>query len=113
MLALLRGAVQGEVVVRSERYVPVRTDLEAPLVQLARQVSPTGRVRGFGGVSDMYFVRHVPGVVMGPGTSAASHAPDEWVAVDQVDAAVTAYATLAERWLAAAGAIHRSQEARA
>ena len=29
-------------------------------------------VRPFGGVSDLFHVRHVPGVVMGPGTSAAS-----------------------------------------
>ena len=113
MLALLRDAVAGEVRVRSERYVPVRTDLDAPLVALARAASPTGRVRGFGGVSDMYFVRHVPGVVMGPGTSTASHAPDEWVAVEQVDAAVTAYAAIAAGHLSPAGAAHTPREARA
>jgi acetylornithine deacetylase/succinyl-diaminopimelate desuccinylase-like protein len=36
---------------------------------------------------------------MGPGTSAASHAPDEWVAVDQVEAAVKAYAALIDGYL--------------
>jgi len=52
-------------------------------------------------VSDLFHLRHLPGVVMGPGTSAASHAPDEWVAVDQVEAAVAAYAALVEGYLAA------------
>jgi acetylornithine deacetylase/succinyl-diaminopimelate desuccinylase-like protein len=51
-------------------------------------------------VSDLFHVRHVPGVVMGPGTSAASHAPDEWVAVEQVEAAARAYQALAGRYLA-------------
>ena len=43
----------------------------------------------------------MPGVVMGPGTSAASHAPDEWVAVEQVEAAVRAYGKVIEGYLGA------------
>jgi acetylornithine deacetylase/succinyl-diaminopimelate desuccinylase-like protein len=101
MLAALRAAVRGEVVVKSERFRPVVTPPEAEIVRLARAASPTGVVRGFQGVSDLYHLRHLPGVVMGPGTSAASHAPDEWVDVGQVDAAVRAYATLIEGYLGA------------
>ncbi len=56
-------------------------------------------MRGFGGVSDLHHVRAVPGVVMGPGTSAASHAPDEWVAVEQVESAVRAYGRIVEGYL--------------
>ena len=47
----------------------------------------------------LFHVRHVPGVVMGPGTSKASHAPDEWVAVSQVEAAAAAYDRIAHTWL--------------
>jgi acetylornithine deacetylase/succinyl-diaminopimelate desuccinylase-like protein len=36
---------------------------------------------------------------MGPGTSAASHAPDESVAVEQVESAARVYQALAERYL--------------
>ncbi len=100
MLALLQAAVSSQVTVRSTRFKPVRTAPDAPIVAAALASSPTGRLRPFGGVSDLFHVRHVPGVVMGPGTSAASHAPDEWVAVDQVESAVRAYAALVERWLA-------------
>ena len=104
MLALLRDAVQGEVVVKSERFRPVVTGPSEEIVTVARAASPTGVVRGFLGVSDLFHLRHLPGVVMGPGTSAASHAPDEWVAVDQVEAAVAAYSAIIEGYLGARAA---------
>ncbi len=100
MLDLLRSAVASRVVVKSTRFLPVRTPREAAIVQCALEASPTRRMGRFGGVSDLHHVRHVPGVVMGPGTSAASHAPDEWVAVEQVEEAARAYRALAERYLA-------------
>jgi acetylornithine deacetylase len=100
LLAHLEGAVKGEVTVRSNRFLPVRTARDERIVQLALAASPTGAVRGFGGVSDLFHVRHKPGVVMGPGTSEASHAPDEWVAVEQVEAAVKAYDEIARAFLA-------------
>ena len=100
MRARLEAVVEGEVVVRSNRFLPVKTDPQARIVREAVAASPTGRVRGFGGLSDLFHVRHVPGVVMGPGTSAASHAPDEWVEVSQVEAAVRAYNTIASSFLA-------------
>ncbi len=91
MVAMLVAACEGRVEVKSKRFQPLATPESAEVVRVARASSPTGRVRGFGGVSDLFHVRGVPGVVMGPGTSAASHAPDEWVATQQVEAAVVAY----------------------
>ena len=100
MLERLRQAVDGsEVVVRSERFRPVVTPDEAAIVAVARAASPRGALRGFGGVSDLYHLRHLPGVVLGPGTSAASHAPDEWVACEQVEQAVQVYSALVAGWL--------------
>jgi acetylornithine deacetylase/succinyl-diaminopimelate desuccinylase len=101
MLAVLRAAVAGEIEVLSNRFQPVRTDAQAEIARLALAASPTGKLRGFGGLSDLFWVRHVPAVVMGPGTSAASHAPDEWVAVEQIERAVDAYGAIARRFLAA------------
>jgi acetylornithine deacetylase len=101
MLALLEGAVEGEVTVKSNRFEPVRIDADEEIARVALAASPTGRARGFGGLSDLFHVRQVPGVVMGPGTSAASHAADEWVAVEQVEAAVEAYGTIARAYLGA------------
>ena len=91
MIALLAAACEGRIEVKSKRFQPIVTPEGAEVVRVARAASPTGRVRGFGGVSDLFHVRGVPGVVMGPGTSAASHAPDEWVATAQVEAAALAY----------------------
>jgi acetylornithine deacetylase len=99
MLHLLRAAVGAQVVVKSTRFQPVRTKKDAAIVKAAEAASPTGKVRPFGGVSDLFHVRHVPGVVMGPGTSAASHSPDESVAVEQVEAAARTYAAVAARYL--------------
>lgn len=102
LVAILRETVECEVEVRSNRYLPVRTADDAEIVRLARAASPTGTLRGFGGVSDLFHLRQVPGIVCGPGTSAASHAPDEWVAVDQVEAAVETYLGIAQAYLTAA-----------
>jgi len=91
LVAMLEAACEGRIEVKSKRFQPIATPEDAEVVRVAREASPSGRVRGFGGVSDLFHVRGVPGVVMGPGTSAASHAPDEWVATAQVEAAVVAY----------------------
>jgi acetylornithine deacetylase len=99
MIRMLRDAVRGEVVVRSRRFEPVSTAADAEIVGVAREASPAGRVRGFGGVSDLFHVRHVPGVVLGPGTSAQSHAPDEWVEVEQVERAVEVYRRIVKGYL--------------
>jgi acetylornithine deacetylase/succinyl-diaminopimelate desuccinylase-like protein len=112
MLAKLQAVVGGEVTVRSTRFRPVVTPPGAEIVALARAASPTGIERGFLGVSDLFHLRHMPGLVMGPGTSAASHAPDEWVAVSQVEAAVTAYSAMIEGYLGAASPRAAQQAAR-
>ena len=101
MVASLRAAVEGALEVKSARFQPVVTERTAEIVAVAEKASPTGRVRGFGGVSDLFHVRHVPGVVLGPGTSWASHAPDEWVSVAQVEAAVATYGKIVEGYLGA------------
>ena len=99
MQSLLVDAVSCDVEIRSNRFLPVRVDPDAPIVEVARRSSPRGELGRFGGVSDLFHVRHVPGVVCGPGTSEASHAPDEWVAVSQVESAVAVYQRIAESWL--------------
>ncbi len=99
MVERIRAAVESELVVKSARLHPVSTPTDAEIVRLATEASPTGRVRGFGGMSDMVHLAHLPGVVMGPGTSEQSHAPDESVALEQVALAVDAYATIARRFL--------------
>ena len=100
----LRGVAKCEITIRSNRFLPVRTSVDEEIVQIAVAASPTGTLRGFGGVSDLFHVSHKPGVVMGPGTSAASHAADEWVEVDQLHQAVHAYEGIVRTYLAPGGA---------
>ncbi len=111
MVARLKAVVHGEVHVRSDRYVPVVAEPDAEIVRLARAASPTGAVRAFGGVSDLFHLRNIGGVVMGPGTSKASHAPDEWVAVSQVEAAVDAYRKVTSAYLAEQGSSKTARDA--
>ena len=99
MEAAVHEALDCDIQIRSNRFLPVRTSRSEEIVARAVEASPTGRVRAFGGVSDLFHVRHVPGVVMGPGTSAASHAANESVAVVQVEAAVAAYDAIARGYL--------------
>ena len=99
MLARLDEATESEVVVKSTRLRPVATREDARIVTLARAASPTGKVRGFGGVSDMAHLAGLPAVVMGPGTSVQSHAPDESVGLDHVTAATEAYLSIARSFL--------------
>ncbi len=99
----LNEIAKGDVTIRSNRFFPVRTANDEEIVRIAVESSPTGNVRGFGGVSDLFHVSHHPGVVMGPGTSAASHAADESVAVEQLDKAVVAYESIVRAYLAPGG----------
>lgn len=101
MAKLIESVVEGRVEVKSKRFQPISTPVESEIVRVAAAASPTHRVRGFGGVSDLFHLRGAPGIVMGPGTSGASHAPDEWVAVSQVEAAVVAYGAIVSDYLGA------------
>lgn len=99
MLALIESVTESELVVHSDRLNPAFTAADAEIVRLAAAASPTGKVRGFGGMSDFVHLSHMQGAVMGPGTSVQSHSPDESVAVEQVALAVEAYGQIARAYL--------------
>ena len=73
----------------------------AGLVVAALGAAQTGEPFGFGGVSDLWHVRDVAGVVMGPGRPEQSHQADEWVEEEQVLRAVDVYRDLAAAYLSA------------
>lgn len=91
----VRALVESDVELVSERFVPVATDAAERIV-----VAAGGTPAAFGGVSDLYHVRDVPGIVMGPGRSEQSHAADEWIEVEQLNGAVAAYTGTIERYFA-------------
>lgn len=93
--ALKRGTVE----LMRGRMTPVVTDLAAPLVTAALAATGTKEPAAFGGVSDLFHVRDVPGIVLGPGLSEQSHVADEWIEEAQVVAAVGVYERLARAYL--------------
>jgi len=96
----IRGLVESEVELVSERFVPVETPDDAAIVRAALLSTGNSEPRAFGGVSDFLHVRDVPGIVMGPGRSEQSHAADEWIEVDQLELGVLAYRETIERYFA-------------
>ena len=98
----IRGAVQSEVVVTSDRLVPCETPAESRLLRSAKQVRPEGRVYGSPTCSDWVFLRQVDAFKCGPGTSKLSHTPDEWVELAEVSAAREFYARLVKAYLESA-----------
>jgi acetylornithine deacetylase len=84
LLARLRGAVQGEVKVLSDRLGPCATDPHTLIVEAARRVLPESRLFGSRTLSDMVFFRDLPVIKCGPGASERSHTADEFVWEDEI-----------------------------
>ncbi len=84
LLARLRGAVESELAVLSDRLVPVATDPESLLVAAARRARPEARLYGSATLSDLTFFRDIPAVKVGPGQSERSHRPDEFVLEQEI-----------------------------
>ncbi|MBW3555191.1 MAG: ArgE/DapE family deacylase [Gemmatimonadetes bacterium] len=83
--------------------------LEAPLVRMLEDAVEaagiTPRVAGFSGWVDAALLNHagIPAVCFGPGDLARAHTADEWVELDEVDAARAVLAGLVRRFLAPGG----------
>jgi acetylornithine deacetylase len=95
----VRATVRGRIETFRARMTPVDTDVSDPLVVSALAAAGTGDPIGFGGVSDLFHVRDVPGIVLGPGRSEQSHRADEWVEEEQLLRAVEVYRDLARGYL--------------
>lgn len=96
----IRAAVQGDFEEFKGRMVPVETPSDDPLVVAALEACGAAEPVPFGGASDLFFVRDVAAIVMGPGRPDQSHQADEWVEESQVRRARDVYAALARGYLA-------------
>ncbi len=95
----IRATVSGEIEVFRARMTPVETARDDALVTAALAATGTDAPIAFGGVSDLFHVRDVAGIVLGPGRPEQSHQADEWVEESQVRAAVAVYRDLALGYL--------------
>lgn len=86
-----------EVMIRSKRLQAVDTPPDHPVVlaalAAARRVHPLASKT----LSDMAFLKGVPAVKCGPGQTARSHTPDEFVMLDELLAGVAFYRDAASR----------------
>jgi len=98
--ARVREAVESEVELVSERFQPVDTAAGAAIVRAALAAAGESAPVAFGGVSDLFWVRDVPGVVFGPGLPEQSHQADEWIEVAQLERGAAAYRETIERFFA-------------
>jgi acetylornithine deacetylase len=92
--------------VRSARLKPFETPEDHPLVQAA--LATAGRTRAIGSstMSDMALLQGVPAVKCGPGDTARSHTPDEFVLLPELEAGVEFYTRFAPRALSALATVH-------
>lgn len=100
MVAHLRAAAESEggtFDVYSNRFLPVHTPSDSDLVAAAMGVMGTAPTV-FPSVCDLFWVGHVPSVVMGPGKPPRSHQADEFVLVDEVLEGIDRYAAIATAW---------------
>lgn len=85
VVARLRGAVGGELSVRSDRFAPRETPSGSTLLAAALAVRPGARRYGSATLSDWALLpADVPAIKVGPGRSERSHTPDEYVLESEI-----------------------------
>jgi acetylornithine deacetylase len=94
----LAAAVASEVRVVSDRLRPRETAESSTLVRAALAARPEARLFGSPTLSDLVFMDGIPAIKCGPGESARSHTPDEYVLEREVLAGARFYARLVRCW---------------
>ncbi|MDP2306116.1 MAG: M20/M25/M40 family metallo-hydrolase [Pseudomonadota bacterium] len=88
---IVRGVVGATVTVRSDRFRPVETPSDAPVLAAALRARPQARTFASPTLSDWAHLVGVAAIKWGPGLSEVSHTADEWVELAMVEAAAVAY----------------------
>jgi len=100
-LEVLRGFLPGaELRVRSKRLMAVETPADHPLVTGALRIAGRSSAIGSNTLSDMALVPGIPAIKCGPGQTARSHTPGEYVTRDELAAGAAFYTELVRECLA-------------
>ncbi|HUR27649.1 MAG TPA: M20/M25/M40 family metallo-hydrolase, partial [Planctomycetota bacterium] len=86
---------------RSDRLRPIETREDHPLVRAALEAASRQTAIGSSTLSDMALLQGVPCVKCGPGETARSHTPDEFVLATELEAGAAFYARFIPLALAA------------
>ena len=87
----IRDIVQSEVIVHSDRIVPVSTEVDTIIVKACLDAAPRTEPKGSPTASDWIYLKGVPAVKVGPGSSELSHTPNEYVERSEVLRSVDFY----------------------
>ncbi len=91
LIELVRSHVSSEVSVYSQRLVPVSTPVQARIVRACLQAQPGLEPFGSPTASDWVFLRDLPVVKLGPGSSELSHTAQEYIPLVELQRAVQVY----------------------
>ena len=97
--ARLQRALTSELRVHSDRLAPIETAADAAIVRAVLQVLPKTTPAGSASMSDMVFLRDIPAVKFGPGDTARSHTPDEYITRSELEAGAAAYEQIVRAYL--------------
>jgi acetylornithine deacetylase len=89
---LAKRLPQATISIRSERLRPVETPNEHPFVAACLASSNADAPTGSATMSDMALLADIPAVKCGPGETARSHVPDEFILQSEVEAGCAFYA---------------------
>ncbi len=95
----IRGAMEGELAVLSDRLLPAETPPGSRLLAAVMRVLPGSRPFGSPTASDWVWLRHLDALKLGPGDSTRSHRPNEAIELAEVDRAAAVYEALAREYL--------------
>lgn len=101
-----------DVTIRSKRLLAFETADDHPIVRAALRAAGKSHSIASRTLSDLALLQGVPGVKCGPGLSARSHTPDEFVLRDEVDAGVAFYTAVAPAMLDALAASASAEASR-
>ena len=96
----INALLDSDVLVHSDRIIPVSTPSSSTIVQSCLKVLPQTQPVGSPTASDWIFLADLPVVKIGPGNSELSHTADEHVAVDDVNRAAQIYAKIIKEYYA-------------
>ncbi|MCA9002018.1 MAG: M20/M25/M40 family metallo-hydrolase, partial [Planctomycetes bacterium] len=96
---LQRHLYSAEIHIRSKRLQAVDTPAEDPLVQCALGAAGKQRATGSTTLSDMALLKGIPAIKCGPGETARSHTPNEFLLATELEAGIRFYTDCARTWL--------------
>jgi len=94
MIEAIKKVVSSELHILSQELCPKETSESEKIVLAAKKASPGSNLIGFPAMCDWVFV-DAPGIIIGPGITTQSHAPNENIEIKQVEKASETYKKIA------------------